>query len=72
MTNKTHEALKDGEWWTLARKGNSHQCCDCGLVHTVEARWVNTPQGKQVEIRFFRNDKATKRERKKQWTAKTA
>jgi len=30
--------IDDGEWTTIAWKGQHEQCCDCGLKHIVDFR----------------------------------
>lgn len=48
--------VEDGEWIAVTAKKHLHQCCDCGLVHTVDYRL--NKEG-QLEIRARRNNRAT-------------
>ena len=44
------------------------QCCDCGLVHRLKYKVID---GKTIEIRVWRDDKETKRVRKRNAKIKT-
>ncbi len=48
--------MTDGEWLEITKRGFKEQCCDCGLVHTLDTR-VND-KGK-IEIRVRRDARAT-------------
>lgn len=52
--------LKDGEWVALQNKFK-FRCCDCGLVHSVEYKKIIG--SKEVEMRTYRNERATKKAR---------
>lgn len=61
-----YDQLQDGEWCRPAHRGFREQCCDCGLVHTVdfqvcdhEGRPVKLPRGWFVRFRASRNPRAT-------------
>jgi hypothetical protein len=45
----------DHEWFAIARRGNRIACCDCGLVHVVNARIHRDG----IELSFARNARAT-------------
>lgn len=49
------------EWFDL-KKGFRWACCDCHLVHDVEAR---KKKDGAVEIRIFRNERSTQNMRRK-------
>lgn len=49
-----YQQVEDGIWYHQPKKDKT-ACCDCGLVHDVEWRMKN---GK-LEMRFFRNNRAT-------------
>jgi len=53
--------IVDEEEWFPLKRGFRWACCDCSLVHDVEAigRWGST------EIRILRNDRATAAMRRK-------
>jgi len=54
--------LKDGEPWLLKNKSaNLHQCCDCNLVH----RFLVEIKNGKIELRFYRDEYLTKKEREK-------
>lgn len=47
-----------GEWVQPVRKGYLMQCCDCGLIHSLDFRIVKLPSGKtKIQFRAFRIDK---------------
>jgi hypothetical protein len=50
-----YQEADDGEWFALARRGNRIACCDCGLVHVVDARLRDGT----IELAFARNERAT-------------
>ena len=55
MSKSDYLHLTDGEWVQVNMRGNKDQCCDCGLVHTVNYRLV---EGK-IQVQVFRDPKAT-------------
>jgi len=77
------EVTKNGIWtdWINPRMNGYHmECCDCGLVHTINFRAFKIeklhkngkkevlilPKNKYaIEFKLFRNNKLTKQERKK-------
>jgi hypothetical protein len=48
-----------GEWVQPVRKGYKMACCDCGLVHNLDFRIVETKRGKFIQFRAFRNERST-------------
>lgn len=38
MARRPVVVVEDGEWVTIAWKGQREKCCDCGLVHVVDYR----------------------------------
>lgn len=48
--------VQDGEWITVKKRGYKEQCCDCGLIHTMNFR-VNAKG--QIEVQSFRDGRAT-------------
>lgn len=55
----------DGEWVYPKRRGYKMQCCDCGLVHTVNFELIKKGRGKAIVFQAFRDDALTKKERRK-------
>jgi hypothetical protein len=53
--------IYDGEWFMPQMEGHKMACCDCGLVHTMNFK---VKKG-EVLIQSFRDEKATKKRRKK-------
>jgi len=49
----------DGEWHTPVRRGYKMMCCDCGLVHRIDFRLVQRGNGRRIQMRAYRNDRAT-------------
>ena len=51
----------DGGWVKPCRKAYRMMCCDCGLVHEMDFRIVDSRNGKkrQVQFRVRRNERAT-------------
>lgn len=43
--------LEDGEWVTIAWKGQHEECCDCGLKHRVDFRVAD---GGKLQMRAMR------------------
>ena len=61
-----YEQIYDGEWFQPKRKGFKDQCCDCGLVHTIDFVIVDEnkkqqplPKGWAIQLRARRNNRAT-------------
>lgn len=52
---KKYHHVTDGEWIQPPMRGGKDQCCDCGLVHTVNYR---IRDGK-VQVQVFRDPRAT-------------
>ena len=50
-----YDKLEAGKWIKPVHKGWKMKCCDCGLVHRVDFR----RKGHDIEIRFFRDNRAT-------------
>jgi len=50
-----YELLQDGQWRKL-QWPHLNQCCDCGLVHTIDYR-INREGN--FEVRYRRNRRAT-------------
>ena len=48
-----------GEWVQPSRKGYKMQCCDCGLVHRFEFRYILTKRGITIQFRGSRDQRAT-------------
>lgn len=46
----------EGEWHEPIHDGYKMVCCDCGLVHNVD---FQVRDGKQVQMRVFRNNRST-------------
>lgn len=51
-----YEEEEAGKWIYPRRKGYRVKCCDCGLVHVFDFRLV---EGKYIEFRAFRDNRAT-------------
>ncbi len=49
--------LEDGEWVVPRRKGWTHECCDCGLRHTVKFKLRPTVIGNQIMMSWSRLNK---------------
>jgi hypothetical protein len=64
--SKPYKHVRDGEWVTPHRRGNSIACCDCGLVHTMDFRLVKDRRGHTIQLRVVRNKRATAAMRRKQ------
>jgi hypothetical protein len=61
MKHKNFKQQKDGEWVQPKMKGYLMGCCDCGLVHRLDFRVVES----KVQFRAFRSPKYTASLRKK-------
>ena len=50
--------VKSGEWVQPKRRGYLMQCCDCGLIHRLNFRLIESKDGKRHWIQFqaFRMD----------------
>lgn len=57
--------VEEGEWTEARKNGDLVQCCDCGLVHRIDYRIKTTGRGDEIEVRFRRDDRATKGIRKR-------
>ncbi len=47
--------ITEGEWFRPTKRGFREQCCDCGLVHTLNFRIKDG----HIEFQTFRNGPAT-------------
>ena len=54
-----YKTVVTGEWVRPQRRGYKFACCDCGLVHRLDFRLIRENQGKRVEFRAFRDNRAT-------------
>jgi len=52
---KGYYHVTDGEWIAVTKRGFKEQCCDCGLVHTLNFKIVD---GK-IMIQTTRDERAT-------------
>jgi len=59
MTKSAYHHVEDGEWVRPVTRGHHEQCCDCGLVHTVDFRIVTVRGRPRVEYRARRHGRAT-------------
>lgn len=57
--------VTEGEWIQPIMKGYKMECCDCGLVHTINFRIVVKGRSKKVQLQAFRNNRATGQTRRK-------
>jgi hypothetical protein len=64
MTRKKiiYYQVTDGEWMEVYFKGNKDQCCDCGLVHTVNYRLNDKGR---IEVQSTRDERSTAALRRK-------
>ena len=53
--SREYYQVTDGEWIQEPMRGGKDQCCDCGLVHTVNYKIIDGKLYRQV----FRNPQAT-------------
>jgi hypothetical protein len=60
--------VEAAEWVTPRRKYYGLGCCDCGLVHKLEFRLVDSwhGPGKKIQLRAWRDEAATRFLRKRQ------
>lgn len=50
-----------GEWVQPTRKGYLLQCCDCGLIHSLDFRILKNGRGNFIQFRAYRIDRYGKR-----------
>lgn len=70
MTNvanawRNSDQMHDGEWVWPRRKKFVLGCCDCGLLHKIWFRLVPHGNGKRIEFKAVRDDRATSALRRK-------
>lgn len=53
--SKTYDQVKAGQWVQPVKQGYRMECCDCGLVHTLDFRIFRG----RVQLRARRNNRAT-------------
>jgi hypothetical protein len=51
----SYDVISYGEWTRPRKKNFREQCCDCGLIHRLDFRIVDS----KVEFRTRRDDRAT-------------
>lgn len=49
-----YRQVQAGEWVQPTRKGYLMQCCDCGLVHSLDFKLVRDGRGSFIFFRAFR------------------
>ena len=56
-----YDRYEAGEWVQPTPRGYRLACCDCGLVHRMDFRVVQSADGRRpaVQVRFFRHARAT-------------
>lgn len=55
-----YDEPKAGEWVQPRRRGYKMACCDCGLVHRMNFRLVESANGgKSIQFQAFRDERAT-------------
>jgi hypothetical protein len=52
--------VKSGQWVQPVRRGYKMECCDCGLVHTLDFRI----RSRRIQMRAFRDNVATANKRR--------
>ena len=62
---RKHKILTDGEWIRICWKNCREECCDCGLVHTVQHKWKRRGKELHLYLQMSRNERATMLVRKK-------
>lgn len=55
MGKSEYHHVVDGEWIEPPMKGGKDQCCDCGLVHTINYRL----RGSKIQVQVYRDNRAT-------------
>ena len=63
MATIRYDRVKDGEWVRPKMRGYREMCCDCSLIHRFDFRIVD---GRHVEFRAFRDERATSAARRAQ------
>jgi hypothetical protein len=56
---RRYPKVTEGEWVQPRREGYRMQCCDCGLVHRMQFRLVKYPKGHKIQMRGYRDNRAT-------------
>lgn len=54
-----YDKIEDGKWYAPIRKGYKLMCCDCGLVHRFDFRTVPLGGGREIQLRVYRDKRAT-------------
>jgi len=60
----TYTKPKSGEWVQPVKRGYKMACCDCGLVHRINFRVIDSKTGKLVsgvktQFQAYRHSRAT-------------
>lgn len=58
----------DGEWLTPRRRGWRMKCCDCALIHRVTFRIVKIRGRQTIQLKSYRDNRATAAARRKKTT----
>jgi hypothetical protein len=61
MTKSSYYHVSNGEWIKVPKRGYKEQCCDCGLVHSMNFK-IDDKGG--IHIQTFRDTRATNGARK--------
>jgi len=54
-----YDEPQPGEWVRPVKRGYKLACCDCGLVHRMDFRHVAAPNGRFIQFRVYRENRAT-------------
>lgn len=55
-----YAVVQDGEWVQPVRRGSKMECCDCGLVHTLNFRI----RERRIQFQASRDNRATANKRR--------
>ena len=60
-----YDEPKEGEWVHPKKKGYKMMCCDCGLVHKMEFEHFPYGNGRAIQFRVWRDERATSQARRR-------
>ena len=60
-----YKKAENGQWVQPVRAGYKIKCCDCGLVHRIDFRLLKNGRGTTIQMRYFRDERATAAARRK-------
>lgn len=64
--------VKPGQWVEPRPRNYKFRCCDCGLVHRMNFRMMQSTRGRFIQFNVYRDNRATAAVRRHMTTSHAA